>query len=524
MVPGKKYAPEDYVRIVWRRKWLVVLPLVAAAVGTFLYSRSLPNIYRSEALVLIIPQQVPEKYIRPTIDESITARLDLMRQQILSRAKLEQIIEEFDLYREERKTILMDQVVEQMKRDIGVNVQRVGRRQNPNHFVVSYDSRSPDLAKQVAERVSSLFVRENVEGRSVQTDATIQFLQREADETLRQMKEQERQLAEFKRVNASRLPEGVETSIQLMSNARQQIQSLGDGINRDKERQIALDRMLGEELAAPPAPAAAVTGNPRDAAMPAAQQLAGARAILDGLLLRLKEDHPDVRIARNHIKDLEKKAEAEALQQPLGTVAALTPVDAERQKRVAKLRADLETIDRDIKAKELALARTQAALADQERRVQAAPALMSQMTDLTRGHEGLRSTHEALLKKLQDARLGSSLEQQQVGQQLRIIDPARRPAQPRSPDRVRMNALGASAGLVLGLLFVGLLEYRDTSLRTDDDVLVALSLPVLALVPTMRTSSRRGRWRGLIAGSSVAVVLSVVAAVWKLGLFGMWSR
>ena len=258
--------------------------------------------------------------------------------------------------------------------------------------------------------------------------------------------------------------------------------------------------------------------------MPAAQQLAVARAALDGLLLRLKEDHPDVRIARNHIKDLEKKAEAEALQQPLGTVAVLTPVDAERQKRVAKLRADLETIDREIKAKELALGRTQAALADQERRVQAAPALMSQMTDLTRGHEGLRSTHEALLKKLQDARLGSSLEQQQVGQQLRIIDPARRPAQPRSPDRVRMNALGASAGLALGLLFVGLLEYRDTSLRTDDDVLVALSLPVLALVPTMRTSSRRGRWRGLIAGSSAAAVLSAVAAVWKLGLFGMWSR
>jgi uncharacterized protein involved in exopolysaccharide biosynthesis len=114
VVPGKKYTPEDYVRIIWRRKWLLLVPLVLSAAGTFVYSRTLPNIYRSQALVLIIPQQIPEKYIRPTIDDSVTARLDLMRQQILSRARLEAIIKEFDLYRDERKVLLMDQVIDQI--------------------------------------------------------------------------------------------------------------------------------------------------------------------------------------------------------------------------------------------------------------------------------------------------------------------------------------------------------------------------------------------------------------------------
>lgn len=526
MVPGKKYGPEDYVRIIWRRKWLVAIPLVLASAGTFLYSRSLPNIYRSEALVLIIPQQVPQKYIRPTIDESIAARLELMRQQILSRARLERIIEEFDLYREERKVLLMDQILQRMKDDVNVRFQRVGRRQDPNHFIVSFDSKSPQLAMKVAERLSSLFVRENAEGRNVQTDATIQFLQREADETLRQIKEQEGRLAEFKRVNAGRLPDGVETSIQLMSNARQQIQSLSDGINRDKERQVTLERMLAEESSAatvaPPAPVASGAG---DTALPAARQLAAARTALDALLLRLKEDHPDVQIARNHIKDLEKKAEAEALQQPVSTLAALTPAEGERQKRISKLRADLEAVDRGVKAKELTLQRTQAALAEQERRVQAAPALMSEMTDLTRGYDALRLQHENLLKKLQEARLGSSLDEQQVGQQLRIVDPARRPTAPQGPDRLRMNLIGAAAGLGFGLLLVGLLEYRDTSLRTDEEVLVALSLPVLALVPTMRTPRRARRWRSLLMGSSaIAVLLSVGAIAWKLGLFEMWGR
>lgn len=508
MVPGKKYAPEDYLKIVWRRKWLIVVPLVLASVGTFLYSRTLPNIYRSSAVVLIIPQQIPEKYIRPTVDSSIAARLDLMRQQILSRARLEQIVEEFDLYREERKVLLMDQVIDQMKADIGVNVQRVGRRQDPNHFVVSYDSTNPQTAVRVTERLASLFVRENIEGRNVQTDATIQFLQRQADETLRQIKEQQGKLAAFKRANAGRLPDQVETNVQLMSNARQQIQSLSDGINRDRERQMTVERMITDESEAPlPAPPAK-PASAADGALPAAQQLAAARAALDALLLRLKEDHPDVRIARNRIQDLEQKAEAEALQQPVSSSAGLTPAEAERQKRLAKLRADVEAIEREIKAKQTALARVQAGLADQERRVQAAPALVAEMAELMRGHDMLQTTYEGLSRKLQDAKLGSTLEEQQVSQQLRIVDPARRPDRPRSPDRVRMNMMGALAGLGIGLLFAGLLEYRDTSLRTDEDVVVSLSLPVLALVPTMkRAAAPRRRWRAFLAGSSAGAIL-----------------
>ena len=137
-------------------------------------------------------------------------------------------------------------------------------------------------------------------------------------------------------------------------------------------------------------------------------------------------------------------------------------------------------------------------------------------------------SYDGLLKKLQDAKLGLSLEQQQVSQQLRIVDPARRPDRPRSPDRVRMNMIGALAGLGFGLLVAGLLEYRDTSLRTDEDVLVALSLPVLALVPTMQTPRRVAprRWRGLLLGSSagVAVIVSLAAAAWKFGLFDAWGR
>jgi polysaccharide chain length determinant protein (PEP-CTERM system associated) len=528
VVPGKKYAPEDFLKIAWRRKWLLIVPLVLAGVGTFIYSRGLPNRYRSEAVVLIIPQQVPENFIRPTVDETIAARLDLMRQQILSRARLDRIIEEFNLYAEERKVMLMDQIIDQMLDDINVAVQKVGRRQDPNHFVVSFDSKDPQTAMQVAGRLASLFVRENIEGRNIQTDATTQFLQSQVDESLRQLQQQESRLETFKKTHAGRLPSEVATNIELMSNTRQQIQTLNDGISRDRERQIEIGRQIADEMTfVPTVPAGrnGPGGQTDESALPVTQQLAAARAGLQNLRTRLKEDHPDVQIMRRRIEDLEQKAEAEALQQPVGVSASLTPAEAERQKRLSQLRGEHQRLEREIRMKQQGLQRAQATLSENERRVQAASGLESQLTDLMRGHETLRSSHDKLLAQLQQAKLASSLEQRQVSQQLRIIDPARRPDRPHSPDRARMNVIGALVGLGLGLVIAGLLEYRDSSLRTEEDVLVALSLPVLALVPTMSSGKalRGGRRRRLLGSPGTAMILACFGSISKMRLFEGWG-
>jgi len=234
-----------------------------------------------------------------------------------------------------------------------------------------------------------------------------------------------------------------------------------------------------------------------------------------------------VQIAKNRIADLEKRAQAEALQQPLSG-RALTPAEAERQKRLSRRQGELESIDREIQAKRAQLPRAQAALAEYERRVQAAPGVGTQLDEVMRNYASMQTSYDQLVKKLQDARLAASVEQRQVGEQLRIIDPASRPQSPHSPNRVRLNIIGAMMGLGLGLAIAGLLEYRDTSLRTQEDVVVALSLPVLALVPTIRTQGddRRQlrRRRTLLIGSSAAMLaVSLVAVAWKLRLFEGWG-
>jgi polysaccharide chain length determinant protein (PEP-CTERM system associated) len=514
--------------VAWRRRWIVAIPFVVIAFATFVYSQLLPNEYRSSATILVIPPQVAENYVRPAVSETLKERLDLMRKQIMSQTQLERLITEFNLYPKERKTLLMDQVTLLMARNISIDVPRTARRDDPGSFAVSFDYENPRIAMQVTERLASLFIKANLEGRSIQADATTQFLQSQVDETLRKLQEQDAKIQTFRKANAGRLPTDVQSNLQFMETSAQQLEALTSAINHDRDRQIVIERMLADEAALAVAGAPPATARPSQAgAETASQQLADARAALASMQLRLTDDHPDVKAMKRHISELEQKAAQEDLQRPVsdGTSAApasgaLSSAQVEQARRVSSLRAEHETLGRDIAAKTAELNRLQAAAGQYKQRIEIAPMLEGEYTQLTRDYDTLQQTYTNLLRKLQDAKVASNLEQRQVGEQFRLLDPPRTPELPASPNRLRMNVIGALAGLGFGLGIAGLLEYRDTALRTEEDVLVALSLPVVALVPTMLSDEerRRRRRRGWLLASSAAltVLMSAAALIWKL--------
>lgn len=522
MLPGKTYRPEDYLQMAWRRAWVVVVPLIVFGVATSMWSRSVPNRYRSESKILVIPPQVAVTVENQVVtkQDGLQERLNLMRQQILSRPRLERIIEELNLYPKQRKELLMDEVVTQMLDDVGVTVPKAARRREPDNFVVSFDSEDPQTAFVVTERIASLFVRENLERRGNKVEATTEFLQSQVDEARRKLEEHEKRVEVFRRTHAGRLPEEVEANLQIMQSARGEVQAQTDAINRDRDRQITIERTIADEQALGPivdGKGGVVVGQS------AADQLVAANANLATLQLRLKDDHPDVKIAKSRIVELTKKADAEALQQPLSGEARGLPVNsaaAERARRLSGLRAEHETLGRAIVLKRAKVQQAQGKILDYQGRIQAGPMLETELSGLMRDYSTLKDTYEGMMRRAQEANLSANLEQRQGGEQFRIIEPARLPERPHSPKRGRVNLIGAMVGLGLGLVLAGLLEYRDTTVRTEEDVLVALSLPVVALVPTMWTGAElaRLRRRRLILRSSVAatVLLSAAAILWKL--------
>jgi uncharacterized protein involved in exopolysaccharide biosynthesis len=172
-----------------RKRWWFAWTLLGVLGGTALYIAE-PRFYRATTTILIIPQRVPERFVMPTITADLGERLSTIQQQILSRTRLERIIQEFNLYPTERERLIMEDVVERMRSDINVEIARI--REGPvSNFAVSFQSTDARTAMRVTERLASLFVQENVEDRALLADQTDQFLRGQLDEMRRRLVEKE---------------------------------------------------------------------------------------------------------------------------------------------------------------------------------------------------------------------------------------------------------------------------------------------------------------------------------------------
>jgi polysaccharide chain length determinant protein (PEP-CTERM system associated) len=529
VIPGKKYKPEDFLEIAWRRRWYIVVPFVAIAIGTFAVVQLLPYRWQSSALLAVVPQRVPENIVRSTVSSRLDERLAQYAQVILSRTNLERIIQEFDLYPDDRRRLLMEDIVETMRtRDIRFNPGRA-RNSDSASFSVSFEYTDPRTAMLVAERVASLFIRESVQDRSVLADQTDQFLQSQLEEARRQLKEHENRLQAFRQANPGQMPAQYDANQQALQNAHMQLQALQESINRDRDQLQMIQRQIEDinVAASMPVPASLEPAD-RSAPMTAARALENAKNNLRLLEQQKKPDHPDVKAVKRLITELEAKAAEEALSQPVSRPVAATPAEQARAARLSELQTVQESLNRRINEKQNEEKRLFGAIATFRQRLEVAPAVESKLVELTRDYTTLQTTYQSLLMKSQEARVAANLERGQIGEQFKIIDNARLPQRPVSPNRARLNFLGALAGIAFGLGLAAVLEYRDRSLRTDDDVVLALSLPVLALVPTMLTrqdKDRTKRRKLLFAASGAAVVLVAGALIaWKFQDVTSWLR
>jgi protein tyrosine kinase modulator len=515
VVPGKKYTPEDFLDIARRRIWLIIVPFMVVATATAIVAKRTPNLYRSETVILVVPQRIPESYVRSTVTSRIEDRLQSIGQQILSRTRLERIILDFDLYAAARRTAPMENVVEIMRRDIEVETVK------GDAFKVSYVSGDPKAAMEVTNRLASLFIEENRRDREVLADGTNQFLESQLEDARRRLAEHEKKVQEYRQQYSGELPTQVQSNLQVIQNTQLQVQAILESLDRDRDRRIVLERSIADATANDERPGAAAPSVDL-AASPEETELETARRSLRELQGRLTSEHPDVVRAKRQLRELEAKAASVAPSpaasapqpetRPVRTPAATA--------RIRNLQNEMQNIDRQIAYKENEERRLRSVIAIYQARVETAPKRESELIELTRDYTTLQQLYTGLLAKREDSKIAANLERRQAGEQFRILDPARIPEQPFSPNRARMNLMGAIAGLALGLGLVGLLEYRDTTLRSDDDVVSTLNLPVLAVIPLLMTSvdvrvRKRRRWAA-VAGAASIMVIGTAIVVWKV--------
>jgi polysaccharide chain length determinant protein (PEP-CTERM system associated) len=497
---------------------MYLLPLALGLAAAPYVAGRIPEQYRSDTVILVVPQRIPEKYVVSTVTIGVAGRLRSISEQILSRSRLERLITELDLYAEERATGFMEDVIQRVRTAITIELDGV------DSFKVSYVSTDPVLAQRVTQRIASMVIEENLRERESLADGTSEFIESQLVEAKDRLLQHEKKLEQYRQQHAGELPSQLQSNLQAIQGAHLQLQAINEALNRARERRLLIERQIADVELLPPA-VRANGGGETASPEPAAQQLEAARARLQGLQLRYTPDHPDIRALQRAIRDLEQKAVAEARRVPSETPdVVLSPAELVRDKRLSDLRADLRIVDGQIASAQDSESQLRRTIQQYQAKVDLAPTRESELIELTRDYATLQDAYTGLLEKREQSKLAANLERQQIGEQFKILDDASLPERPFNKlQRIGYSLSAAGAGLILGLALAGFLEYRDSTFTRGEEVERLLSVPVLGLIPSMladteRRRLQRRRWAVNVAGVCILIGSLAVLALWPLRL------
>src|SRR5271166_462654 len=500
---------EEYWAIALRRRWWVLGPLFFGWLLVFASAWVIPATYTSDAVVLVEGQKVPEKYVESNVEVDLAERVQAMRQQVLSRTRLLNLINNLKLY--PRYAGSPDDQVRLMRDDIKMELVQAPPSAGKNAgelvaFKVSYSSPSPTSAQQVNASLVSFFIDENVRASQEQSESTTIFLDSQVKAAAQSLADQENKLHAFESQHEGALPQELQSNIQILNGIQTQLQSALAARDRALEQQTYLNSLLNQYQS---------MGTEGLAGAPASvdNQLESARAALAALRAKYTDDHPDIKAMKDNIARLEK------LKKDMGAEAkenleanAATPAQMAAMTPMMQVQSQLKSNKQEIQSIEAKIQRLQAEGQEYQKRLSATPAAEAGMEDLMRDYNSSRQSYAKLMEKKASSTLATNLQRQQQGEQFRIVDPPSLPDKASFPDRFKFSLAGVAVGLLLAVVFGAGLEFVDDRIRSEHDLTAATTLPVLVEIPALPTQAeiRRARWTPWIAAAALLVILILI--------------
>jgi protein tyrosine kinase modulator len=497
--------PEYLLELWHRRKWVAVLVFAAVFAGAVTISLALPDLYRASATVFVQKQQVSEAFVTSSVTAELETRIEAIRQQVMSRARLTDLICRLGLYPDLRDSWPADALVERMRREAKLELagvdQAVGR--GPTiAFSVSYSGRNPHTVAEVANTLVAAYVDENAKSRTQQATRTSEVLRSQLADARRELDAREQQGNEFKSHHTGELPEQLAANLAALERLATQLRLNGEYQIRAMERQERLERdrqQVEAATTAPVTPSAAT--EPSDLLLKRRQELAELRT-------RLRDKHPDVIRLKEEIAALEEHA---AQTRTGGDAPAPAAAPEAPAAYLSRSLAESHNELRLLKEQEDVLRKV---MTGYEARVETAPKRQQELDDLSRDHATIKERYETLLKRYEDAQLAENLEKGQDVEQFRVLDPAIPPNRPAAPNRPGLLIIGFIASLTLAFAAMVTADKLDTTFHTVDELRAFVSVPALAtirIIPT-KAGARRQRLRlaltmlFVIAGLTLIVV------------------
>jgi len=465
----------NYWEMFKRRKWMILLPTIvlpALALGvTFLLTPK----YESQTLVLIEEQKVPDDYVKPVISEDLSNRLASMKEQILSRSRIQPITERYDLYG--GKGLTMDDRIEKVRRDVNIKQIQSDMARGLPGFFITFTARDAHTAQSVCQEITSMFTGENLRSREASAQGTTDFLKGQLADAKHSLDEQDQKLAVFQRQFGGKLPGQQDSNMNMLTSLNTQLETANQSLARMEQDKTYMESLLAQQAqiaASRSSTPATANATPADEAE--LQTLLSQQADLSA---RYTADYPDVVIVKKKIADLRAKM----AQHPATTKgAAATTTATSEPVAIQQLRAQLRAADIGIQAKRKEQSNIENSIRTYQDRISSSPLVEAQYKDLTRDYETAQKFYDDLLAKMNQSKMATDLERRQQGEQFRVMDPSNLPEEPKFPNRVIFFLGGLAGGLAFGIAIAALLEYKDTAIRTERDVAALTRLPTVALI------------------------------------------
>ena len=504
----------DVLLAVWsRRKWLVILAFIGPFAVTVSLAIALPNLYRSTATLLLERQQVSETFVKSSVTSELESRLHTISQEILSRSKLQDLIIRFDLYPEFRKRATPEEVVERMRRDIRMEFKGRDIRMEPKEsavvvpqagpvatiaFTLSFRGKDPETVANVTNTLASLFVDENVKLRERQAAGTAEFLRVQLEEMKKKLDQEEQRVGEFKERHLGELPEQTPVNLAILER-------LNVELRLNKENQIRVMEWFDQEdltrqltMASKNAPVKDPTDttpvrDPTDTPtgpVAIAARIAWLNQELTELRTRFSEKYPDV---------IRVKAEIAALERQLAETrngeTSETKADSKANQYPSRLKKGRSAAAVQLSALKEQEKSLRQAIAMYQRRVDHSPRLEQEYQGLFGDYKTMKEHYGALLQRYQEALVAESMEHGEKGDEVRLLDAAIPSTRPAAPNPLRLIFIGLILSMGLAGGAVWLIEHRDTSFHTLNELRAFTKVPVLASIPPIVTKTDTSRWR-----------------------------
>ena len=473
---GKIEIPAKYLAALSRFKWVLILAIAMLSGIAVFVASIIPPTYRSEAIVLVETQQIPDELVRSTVTSIAAERIQIIKQRVMTRDRMLDLMDKYPDLREAMDGMLVSEQVAQLREN--VNIEMISSSANPRArnattiaFKVGFDARDPNTSQAAANDLVTMFLDENVRTRTERATETTGFLESEAAKMRERLAETETAIANFKSENKDALPEHLDLYLSMLERARSEAVEIRRQIEVETNQASLYETDLANNVDV-------VEENP---------DLLRLEAEYARLTSLYKDTHPDVKAVAQQLdaaRNIKKTSS-----QSLGEQLLMNKIAASEQQR-RLLRQELVQVRESIE--------------ELEAKVVLIPQVEQGLIALNRDYRAVQAQYDQLVSSTMEAQMAESLEQGRKAERFSLLEAPVVPDQPHSPDRKKLLAGGVAASAGLPLALVLAFGFFDRSVRGTTAVEKLLGQAPLASVGVINPGSKH--------------VSFLVKALWSIGI------